>query len=383
MKNTFFLLLLLFLFYSCTKKIEFSVFNNSETDRKNEMVEINIAELPAFDASKVVLLDAQRHQVPYQIIYKGGKKPLSFIFQVSLKAGEKATFTVQNGEPEKFTVKTRARFIPERKDDISWENDCIGFRMYGPALASENPSNGVDDWLKRTDKLVFDEWYKKDLSRKASYHEDHGEGLDCYNVGHTLGAGGICPYTKDSLWIGRYFDRYKILDDGPLRSTFVLFYDSIPFGSKYLQAELQLTLDASSNLNKATIRYTGNATRIQLAAGILLHDSIQRTMGSTSQKFLGYAENAVTQNKKKLSMGRSYVGVVFISEVVETKQQQGHLIGICNYRMGEPFTYYFGAAWSKYGFDEDHVWLDYLSAKQEALQKPLKVEFSIVKTKNS
>ena len=36
------------------------------------------------------------------------------------------------------------RFVPERKDDFAWENEYAAFRMYGPALAPENPSNGVD-----------------------------------------------------------------------------------------------------------------------------------------------------------------------------------------------------------------------------------------------
>jgi len=315
------------LFASCTGKVEISVFNNSEVDRVNEMVEICLCELKEFDASKLVILNADGKQVPYQVLYKGGEKPMALIFPVTLKSGAETTFTLKEGTPEHFTARTNARFVPERKDDLSWENDKIGFRMYGPALANEYPSNGVDVWLKKTDKLVFDQWYKNDLSHKASYHEDHGEGLDCYGVGHTLGCGGICPYMNDSLFVGDHFDRYEILDNGPLRSSFMLYYDAIPFGTKKLKAELLITLDAGSNLNEARIRYFGDTTHIQLAAGIFLHDSIQSVNANVSQGYISYAENAVTQDAKKVPSGRCYTGVVFPEQKMKTKQLAKHIVG--------------------------------------------------------
>ena len=293
-------------------------------DRTNEMVEICLCQLANYDASKIVVLDAEGKPVSYQILYKGGDTPEALIFPVTLKAGKETSFSIQEGTPGQFVAKTHARFVPERKDDMSWENDRIGFRMYGPALAPEYPSNGVDVWLKRTTDLVFDKWYKNELSHKASYHVDNGEGLDCYQVGHTLGAGGVCPYSKDSLHIGRYFDRYKILDNGPLRSSFVLYYDSIPLGSKILKAELLITLDKGSNLNEARIKYFGDTAQIQLAAGISLHDSIQSTAANASQGFIAYAEDAISQNEKKLPSGRCFTGVVFPGQILETKQVEGH-----------------------------------------------------------
>ena len=50
--------------------------------------------------------------------------------------------------------KVFGRFVPERKDDFAWENEYAAFRMYGPALKPENPSNGVDLWLKTSPELV-------------------------------------------------------------------------------------------------------------------------------------------------------------------------------------------------------------------------------------
>jgi hypothetical protein len=367
----FFLMALVFA--SCGKKVEVSVFNNSEVDRTNETVELCLCQLKKFNAERIVVLNAEGKQVPCQIIYKGTDKPQSLIFQVSLKAGTETAFTLKEGTPEKIPAKTFVRFVPERKDDITWENDRIAFRMYGPALAKENPSNGVDVWFKRTTSLIIDKWYKDDLAGKQSYHEDHGEGLDCYKVAHTLGAGGIAPYSKDSIWVGRNFDRYQILDNGPIRSSFVLFYDSVPYGSTLLKAEMMVSIDAGSNLNEVRIRYSGGVAKIQLSAGIYLHDSIQSLNVNGAQGYIGYAENLFSEELKTPS-GRGYTGVVFPGALLETKQVSGHMVGICDYKVGDEFRYYFGAGWSKDGFASDQEWFSYLNSCRIALTEPLKVK---------
>jgi len=222
-------------FFSCGRKVEIEVFNNSEVDRDKEMVEICLCQLKEFNPSNIVIYNENGKTVPCQILYKGTDEPKALIFPVTLKAGVQSIYTLKEGTPVKTPAKTNVRFVSERKDDMSWENDRIGFRMFGPGSANEYLSNGVDVWLKKTKALVLDKWYKDDIAQKASYHQDHGEGLDCYNLKQSLGAGGICPYSRDSFWTAPHFDRYKILDNGPLRSSFVLFYDAINYGSKKLK----------------------------------------------------------------------------------------------------------------------------------------------------
>jgi hypothetical protein len=373
MKKIVSLFLMALALSSCSKKVEVSVFNNSDIDRTNETVELCLCQLKSFDAAQIVVLNAEGKQVPTQLICKGTDEPQGLLFQVSLKAGTEAVFTVKEGTPEKFPARTAAFFVPERKDDIAWENDRIAFRMYGPALAKENPSNGADVWFKRTTSLIMDKWYKDDISGKLSYHEDHGEGLDCYKVAHTLGAGSVAPYSTDSIWVGRYFDRYQILDHGPIRSSFVLFYDSVPYGSVVLKAEMMVSIDAGSNLNEVRIRYTGDTTNIQLAAGIYLHDSIQSLSVNDAQGYIGYAENLFSE-KLRTPSGRGYTGVVFPGALKETKQVSGHMVGICDYKVGEEFLYYFGAGWNKHGFASDQDWFSYLSSRRAALEQPLKVK---------
>ena len=88
-----------------------------------------------------------------------------------------------------------ARLVPERKDDLAWENDKVAFRMYGPALRSGPEDSGIDLWTKKVTRPVIEKWYVDELRNGKSYHTDHGEGLDAYKVGDTRGCGGV------ALWI--------------------------------------------------------------------------------------------------------------------------------------------------------------------------------------
>lgn len=88
-----------------------------------------------------------------------------------------------------------ARLVPERMDDLAWENDKVAFRVYGPALRSGPEDSGIDVWCKRVARPVIEKWYANELKRGLSYHKDHGEGFDAYKVGDARGCGGL------GLWI--------------------------------------------------------------------------------------------------------------------------------------------------------------------------------------
>src|ERR1700676_4219083 len=66
-------------------------------------------------------------------------------------------------------AKAFVRYVPERMDDIAWENDRIAYRLYGPALEKhEATGSGIDVWVKSTRKMIINEWY-----RRGDYHADH------------------------------------------------------------------------------------------------------------------------------------------------------------------------------------------------------------------
>jgi len=367
------LLVTLLLFVSCDNKAEVSVVNLSEMDRQDELVEGCLCSFKKVDPAKLVVLDSTGKQVPLQLLYKGEVEPQAFVFPVSVKAGHKAVFTVTEGVPVKPAVKTFVRHVPERKDDIAWENDRIAFRVYGPALVAENPSNGIDVWYKRTSNLVIDKWYSNEISGKASYHDDNGEGLDCYKVGQTLGAGAIAPYSEGRIWAFKHYDRYKILDNGAFRSSFMLYYDSLLYDSHVLTAEVQISLDAGSFLNEITVRFSGDTTQLRLAAGINIQDASYVLNGNPERGYVGYAGNTISQGKQPVPSGRGYVGLVFLNRLAEVKVVNNQIACISHYMQGESFRYFAGAGWSKGGFASDQAWFDYLSNQQKAKSNPLEV----------
>ena len=102
-------------------------------------------------------------------------------------------------EYSKDDFKVYGRFARERFDDFAWENDRIAHRMYGAALETwaQEPltSSAVDVWVKRTPRLVINDWYMVD-----DYHRDTGEGADLYSAGKTRGCGGSGIWKDGTLY---------------------------------------------------------------------------------------------------------------------------------------------------------------------------------------
>ena len=117
------------------------------------------------------------------------------------------------------------RFAPDRADDILWENDRTAHRIYGPALEMREPpsSSGIDVWVKRVRWPFMDRQLKT-----GTYHNDQGEGMDCYNVGASRGDGGLGIWQDNKLWVSRNFKTYKIIKNGPDVASFQVDYAPWP-----------------------------------------------------------------------------------------------------------------------------------------------------------
>ena len=214
MKKLFFFIAIALVSFACTesKTVTVTVTNPTAMERAGEMVEVSMGDVSSMlqlaDTTQIVVLDADGQQVPYQITYDE-----KVIFPASVAANGTAVYTIQTGTPEAFAVKACGRYYPERVDDVAWENDLVAFRTYGPALqATGERAFGYDIWTKyNTTEPVVEARYAGELNpetkakiaelkktdpkaaselyRSVSYHVDHGNGLDCYKVGPTLGGG--------------------------------------------------------------------------------------------------------------------------------------------------------------------------------------------------
>jgi len=371
-KKALFSLLAAVLLLSCSSGPKTIVVNNFiDLDRFGEIVEVKIAGTNCdFNTKSFILKDKEGTEIPYQILYDDNKNAHTLIFQADVWAKSTNEYTLTEGKPQEVKAKVFARYIPERKDDFAWENDLAAYRMYGPALAKENPSNGVDIWLKRTDELIVDKFYHDELVNKLSYHVDHGKGLDCYKVGHTLGAGGIAPYT-DKLWVGKHYNKQEVLVNGPLRSIFTLTYDSVRVDNTFYKQTITITVDAGSILNKAVVRFEGVDASFKLAGGIFLHDGKGVQLADVNNNIIAYAEDAVSD--AGIPSGRNYIGVYMPGINIETKQEGEHLLILSNYTSGDEFTYYFGGGWSKWKFPSDDNWFNAMVHFNQSITSPLSV----------
>lgn len=394
MKKISFLVLSVILLLSCNNSdnsVIVSITNNSQIDRNNEIIEVswNCIKEKLFptDSSEAIIVLQGKEQIPYQLIKEGNDTPQKLIFPVNIKSGETIEFVVKPGKPDDFKLKTYARFIPERKDDMAWENDKIAFRVYGPALmATDGPSNGIDAWMKSTEDLIIDKWYKNDLAGLASYHIDHGEGVDAYKVGRTLGAGGMAPYVNDTLWLAENYVTQEILDSGALRSIFRLTYKPFNVNGDSSVAEIKIiSLDAGSHFNKIIEQYKGFKAAVPVAAGIILKTSEAKPVGSiedadpnfkaefnVEKGYVTYAETA-DKAAPEHDNGIIYTAVVFPNALKEAKLAEKHALAIVDYQPESNLTYYNGAGWSKAGFASEKEWADYVAGFAEKLRNPLDV----------
>ena len=356
---------------ACNKGVQLEVSNSLPIDRNEELVEISVAQLNYNPEESNILVDADGKEINYQIMHYGQNVAQSIVFQASVPANSSAVYTWKKGTPKTFKAKTFARYVPERKDDFAWENDKCAYRMYGPALADENPSNGVDIWLKRTPELVVDTFYHNELQLGQSYHVDHGKGLDCYKVGNKLGAGGIAPLAYDTLWVGKHYDRQEVIEIGGLRSVFALEYDSVRVGNAYFTQRIVITADAGSQVNKAEVSYVGPTTvNMKLATGIWLHSNIDNYRQDFKNKWIAYAENAVSD--AGIPVGRNYIAAI-VPDMIGAEIKDETLLAYAPYTVGEKFTYYFGGGWSQWGYPTDEDWFAATNQTALRLQSPLTV----------
>ncbi len=355
-------------------QVKVTVTNPTNSDRLEEVVSIPLASL----TSQISLHASETYVVEdisgiRQVSQMTSDRTL--IFMVQLKSKEKAVFNIKSGQALEAGLRAYGKFHPERKDDFAWENDKVGFRVYGKALVPvDGPSNGIDLWYKRTNKMVLDEWYRKDKEQQISFHVDHGEGMDVFAVGRSLGAGAMAPFLKDTLWLNQNYQTYQVLDNGPLRVRFrVNYLDVVVDGKKYKESR-EFVLDAGASLTKVIQTYEGANGTFPVAAGIFKHENDSVI---SSSNYLVYKEPS------SASDGDAYVSLVFpynkiktvlntyTTNVKGTPKTFSHVLAVTNY--SQPAVYYTGYGWSKAWFPTVNDYHKYVAKFAEQIRNPLKI----------
>ncbi|MCM4157055.1 DUF4861 family protein [Gramella sp. AN32] len=302
------------------------------------------------------------------------------LFQAKVEGNSSVKYIIVEDSSRKAPesdVVAYSRFVPERIDDYTWENDKVAFRTYGPeaktAALEGIPggviSSGIDLWLKSTDKSIIDEWYQKNTEEEGYYHIDRGDGYDPYHVGSSRGTGGIGVWKNDSLYVSENFVDYKTIADGPLRTVFELTY--APWSPYNISETKRITLDLGSNFSKFESDLSSAQKVPNYTIGITLHEK----------------EGEVKINEKNgwflhwepIKGSRVGEGILITPKVVDSAfshkseiRDRSHLLIVTE--PTEKLIYYAGFAWEKSGqISNLKDWEEMLDHQSQIINKPLEV----------
>lgn len=405
------------------------VVNNPTDAQRQELVEVNISDVKAKLAGiapkkgeAYIVKNKQGQQIGSQITHDG-----KLLIDASIRPHGSATYYISIGKPYPQKVWTTGALYKMRKDDIAWENDRCAYRVYGPALQRTGErSFGTDIWAKNTPDTVVYERYvmdkqgnvdgdkvdekvkseerkMKNLSGAAleaqkakikalkaesyeidvttSFHLDHGNGLDPYRVGATLGLGAPSLMIGNQQFLPYCYKTYKILDNGPLRFTVELTYNPSTIGDMQNVVEHRIiSLDKGSNFNKMTVWYEGLTHPTDFATGFPIHEEDTETK-TFAKDYVSYADPT---DNIEVNNSQVFVGVLFPNGIDNTYYQlfdkkhdgaTGHALGLKRgLKNAEKYSYYFGAAWSKYDVRSYTEWQIRIKEFLEALKTPLQVK---------
>lgn len=405
------------------------VVNNPTDAQRQELVEVNISDVKAKLAGiapkkgeAYIVKNKRGQQIGSQITHDG-----KLLIDASIRPHGSATYYISIGKPYPQKVWTTGALYKMRKDDIAWENDRCAYRVYGPALQRTGErSFGTDIWAKNTPDTVVYERYvmdkqgnvdgdkvdekvkseerkMKNLSGAAleaqkakikalkaksyeidvttSFHLDHGNGLDPYRVGATLGLGAPSLMIGNQQFLPYCYKTYKILDNGPLRFTVELTYNPSTIGDMQNVVEHRIiSLDKGSNFNKMTVWYEGLTHPTDFATGFPIHEEDTETKTFAKD----YVSCADPTDNIEVNNSQVFVGVLFPNGIDNTYYQlfdkkhdgaTGHALGLKRgLKNAEKYSYYFGAAWSKYDVRSYTEWQIRIKEFLEALKTPLQVK---------
>lgn len=370
------------------------VVSNPTSTPRTELISLSMSEVKAKlgnatpkKGEAYIVKNKRGQQIGSQITHDG-----LLLIDASVRPHGSATYYVSIGKPYQQKVYATGALYKIRKDDIAWENDRCAYRVYGPALQKTGErSFGTDIWVKNTPDTVVYERYIKDMigNRKnddeteilTSFHLDHGNGLDPYRVGATLGLGAPSLMVGKNQVLPYCYKDYRILDNGPLRFTVELTYNPSTVGDmKNVVEHRIISLDKGSNFNKMTVWYDGLNTPTDFATGFPIHEEDTETK-TFAKDYVSYADPT---DNIEVNNSQVYVGVLFPESIDHTYYQlfdkkhdgaTGHALGLKRgLKNGEKYSYYFGAAWSKYDVRSYAEWQIRIKDYLDALKTPLQVE---------
>lgn len=264
-----------------------------------------------------------------------------------------------------LTVTVCGEIRADRKDDLIWENEYSGYRAFGPALqAKGEKAFGYDIFTKSVTYPVLHDRYEKALGpEKISFHLDHGDGMDSYGVGPTLGCCTAALVDSSGIVYPWCWKEADILENGPSCFQVRLTYPPVSVNGKEVVEHRLITLESGKRMNRVDLTYDGLDAPCSIVVGIVVH--AENPYGYYADGWViataDLGDRNIGQN------GEMYCGAMLPEgfarcgfEPFDTPRGAaiGHVLGYSTYYPGTTFTYYFGSGWSKAGIGSLDEWTE-------------------------
>jgi hypothetical protein len=375
--------------------------NDLDAARPGAVIAVPFAQIaklaPELRMYHVIVRDPRGRALPSQITnYQHDHRGAVYddlVFSYDFAAGEKrATFTLETSAtgtpPDPPCVYARA--VPERFDDMAWENDRIAHRMYGFALNSPAAAavgerlrgSGIDVWGKRVAYPIVDRWYAKGHDQ---FHQDgEGEGLDLYSIGGSRGAGGTGVWDGSKLWTSDNFVSSQVLSNGPRRAAFKLTYAPWDAGALgKVQETKRFTIDCGVNFDAVESTFDFVTGEAVIGIGISDHPQAQGFPQAVLTRDPNGRWMSLWEENKDGGLG---VAVILAAggepagsahEAPEKTPGNGNHLLLVKVRDGVPLKYFTGAGWNRSGqFTDRASWENHVQAFAAAVASPLTITVS-------
>jgi pectinesterase len=359
-------------------QIKVKVTNPLNENRTSETISVNLKASPALSqfstgSKPSVYSEHLKQFILCQTIDNDGDgKNDELIFQADFEPEQTQMFgiTESNQTQDVNTAyRTNAMFVPQRKDDFAWENDRIAFRMYGQELQrTELTSSGIDVWVKKVKEPVMLDLYAKGHDY---FHSDNPQAIDFFNIGPTLGCGGLGVWFDSKLYQSENYEQWKIIANGPIRSIFELTYKPWQFGDKKAGEIKKISLDLGSNFNRIESRFDADVNDVILAVGIVKCERSGKPTYAKDKSWMGYWENPDP------NFGIVGCAVILPKNAArnESVDEKNNCLLLAKPNGLRSIVYYAGACWNKTpDFDSEEKWLSFVQKKARLIEKPLNIE---------
>jgi unsaturated rhamnogalacturonyl hydrolase len=253
------------------KTLHVAISNPTKTARVEDVV-LNVAEVqrlvPDFTATAITVTtrDAAAAagtasaagfvEIPSQADdLDGDGKADEIAFQLTLQPGETRIVNVAYGGAASdmpshpaYRKRTDARFA-HHYDGMGWESENTAWRLYF------DKRNAIDLWGKRKPGLYLETFAASDYK----YQEEAPIGRDIYNVGKSLGAGGVGAWINGrAVPVADVSDRsWRIVASGPVRAIVEFTYKGWKIGEREVSLTSRITQWAGERGYEHRINLTG------------------------------------------------------------------------------------------------------------------------------